>query len=1044
MNDLSIALEKEANLVVEKIAAAIQDTVARRTRPHATYRLQFHPEHLRFRDAVRIIPYLSEFGFSHVYASPYFKTRAGSSHGYAIVDYDSLNPELGTSDDFDNMVCAMREWNMEQILDIVPNHMSTAPGENRWWTDVLENGPGSPYAAYFDIDWNPVKEELTNRLLLPILGEQYGNVLESGRLRLEYGGGAFQLRCYDTPLPIDPKTYPQLLAGGLESLKSSLPADSPELLELESVLTALEHLPDRNQTSAEMVRERQRDKELIKRRLAQLALSSPRISEYIAAQVAELNGRAGNPESFDALHRLLDSQVYRLTHWKTASDEINYRRFFDVNDLAAICTEDAAVFDRSHRLVFEMLVHGDVAGLRIDHIDGLLAPTDYLARLQRGFVHALAHKFLDSPAGPESDRNDRAQFEAASSENSKQSDLETAVVEAVFEKKGLRGWPLFVVVEKILGPNEPLPMLWAVAGTTGYDFLRSVNGVFVAWDGLPDMKRVFDRFIGRHSDFHEIAFESKVTILRASMSSELQLLAQRLNRISEQNRRFRDFTLNTLRHALRDIIALFDVYRTYLEPHEVSERDRQFVNRAVAQAKRRNRDLPESEFDFIRDVLLYNDLGSHDSAGVRDRELFVGRFQQVTTLVMAKGVEDTASYRYFPLSSLNEVGDDPSGRPVSADDFHRENESRHRCWPGSLLCTTSHDTKRSEDVRARIDVLSEIPRDWGKAVNRWARLHRRFRREVDGSPAPSRCDEYLLYQTLVGIWPLDEPDHKELDRLVCRLQAYMEKAAREAKVDTSWLNPNSAYEAAVHDFVASVLHDNPKNRFLAEFRRFHDQVVPFGLLNAAAQVLLKLTSPGIPDIYQGQELWNFSLVDPDNRRPVDFELRRKMLSELQQTVAAGNESLLSLARRLARDPRDLLFKLFVTWRALQFRRRNSDLFDGEYLPLQATGERAKHVCAFAWRLTTASAEARTAIVVVPRWLTKLAPLKAESAWDLPFGPAVWADTRIPIDFAPPKLTNVFTGAECRIEGSCLTIASALCDFPLAFLTGIPSEWPEAP
>jgi len=492
-----------------------------------------------------------------------------------------------------------------------------------------------------------------------------------------------------------------------------------------------------------------------------------------------------------------------------------------------------------------------------------------------------------------------------------------------------------------------------------------------------------------------------------------------------------------LRRVLREIIACFAVYRTYLRPQEVSDRDRLFVVRAVAQAKRRNPVIPAGAFDFVRDVLLFEQPTDLDAAGERERELFVGRFQQVTSPVMAKGVEDTACYRYFPLSSLNEVGDDPAGRPGGVEEFHRENLLRHGERPGSLLCTTTHDTKRSEDVRARIDVLSEIPHDWRGVVNRWRRLNRRHCRDVEGSPAPSHSDEYLFYQTLVGIWPIVPPDRDGHSQLVARLQEYMEKATREAKVNTSWLNPNAEYDAAVRAFVAAVLQDRPQNRFLAEVRSFHARVIGFGLYNALGQTLLKLTSPGVPDIYQGQELWDFSLVDPDNRRPVDFACRRQMLVELQDEVERGDASRRALARRLAASPTDPRLKLFVTWQALRFRREHPDLFrSGRYLPLAATGPNAQHLCAFTWQWQGQGATRPGCVVVVPRLLARLAQSMAPGMPppSLPLDASAWEGTSLVLPRGgQTRLKNLFTGQQVETMASGMPVADLLCEFPVAML-----------
>ncbi len=599
--------------------------------------------------------------------------------------------------------------------------------------------------------------------------------------------------------------------------------------------------------------------------------------------------------------------------------------------------------------------------------------------------------------------------------------------------------PLYVVVEKILGGEESLPGQWMAAGTTGYDFTSGVNGLFVDPVGLRDLTTIYNRFVDQHLAFREVAHQSKLLIFRTAMSSDLQLLAHRLNRISERNRRSRDFTLNALRMALREILACFPVYRTYIHRGEVSEQDRQILCRTVAQAKRRNPTINAAVFDFIRDVLLLEAPPDLGEAGRHERDLFVGRFQQVTSPVMAKGIEDTAFYRYFPLVSLNEVGGDPSRGATSLAEFHRHNRLRQTDWPQSLTCSSTHDTKRSEDARARINVLSEIPRLWRKAVNRWARLNRRHHREVDGQPAPSRNDEYLFYQNLVGVWPPDGADDKELTQLTARMMAYMEKATHEAKVHTSWINPNSEYDAAVKEFVAAALDNRPKNRFLAGFRQFHEQVVNWGLYNALSQLVLKLCSPGVPDVYQGQELWNFCLVDPDNRQPVDFALRRKMLARLRKDVGRNDRSLSSLAGELARNPRDPRIKLLVTWRALQFRRQHAELFRlGDYVPLQVEGAKASHVCAFARRLPESpDAGSRLAVAVVPRLIAQLTPAADSLPPPPPIGAALWADTRIILeDTWPATLRNIFTGQDCPVTDSRIALADALADFPVALLTNL--------
>ena len=685
-----------------------QIAAARYCHPTATYRLQFEAEKMTFRAAAAIVPYLEDLGISHLYASPYLKARRGSTHGYAIVDYGHLNPELGGADDYRALVAALHAHTMGQILDTVPNHMSATPGENAWWTDVLENGPASPHAAYFDIDWQPVKEELRNRLLLPILGDQYGHVLEAGELKLEYRQGAFHLRYFQTLLPLDPWTYRMLLCHGLDALKAAVPPESEELRELESIVTALEHLPQCTETDRTRVTERLREKEVIKGRLRALCERAAEIAAYVERSVAEFNGTPADVHSYDNLDRLLDAQVYRLSHWKAAADEINYRRFFDVNELAAVCMEDPEVFAESHRLVFDLLARGDVDGLRIDHIDGLYDPMEYLRRLQKEYLLALGRALhgqtaearrppVDGPAGPPPAWSEiEALFVAA-------------VTDIAFTDSARL--PLFVIVEKILAAEETLPEQWLLAGTTGYDFLNSAGGLFVDPVGYVEMTRIYGHFIDQRLDFRAVAEEAKLLIFHAAMSSELQLLAHRLSRISQRHRRSRDFTLNTLRIALREILVSFPVYRTYVREGYLPDRDRQVICRAVAQAKRRNPASNAAVFDFIRSLLLLEGPPELDEGGCRERDLFAGRVQQVTSPLTAKGVEDTAFYRCFPLASLNEVGGDPGRGAVSVEEFHRHNRARQASFPRSLLAGTTHDTKRSEDTRR------------GSACWRRSRLH---------------------------------------------------------------------------------------------------------------------------------------------------------------------------------------------------------------------------------------------------------------------------------------------------------------------------------
>jgi (1->4)-alpha-D-glucan 1-alpha-D-glucosylmutase len=1110
--------------LAQSIADEVLGVLANRRRPRgSTYRLQFN-SHFTFRDAAAIVPYLHALGVTHVYASPYLMAQPGSPHGYDVCRHDVLNPEIGTPEDYATFVATLREHGLGQILDVVPNHMA-ASSFNPWWMDVLENGPSSPFAHYFDIDWRPVKDELAGKVLLPILGEQYGNVLEAGQLRLASADGAFSLHYFSHLLPIGPKTSLAILNHRLDELKATLGEASDAFVEYQSILTAVQHLPPASTRAHEEMVERQREKEVIRRRLRKLLADVPQVAAFIEQNVNDFNGQVGDPHSFDRLDELLQAQIYRLCHWRTASDEVNYRRFFDVNGLAAICVESADVFERSHRLVMQLLARGDVDGLRIDHIDGLLDPVRYLWRLQWSYLAELAWLVFTKRQGvAEPSLSEPPMLAIAASDASRPlpaysahgptplqptsqvaGSIGSVVMEQAAEEQQQAsialdpaaappGWselrravlrilcdrlrlpfpdralleidgspirsereatnavpaeddvyrrlapnpaelPLYVVVEKILGPDEPLPDAWPVAGTSGYDFLQLANGLLVDPQGFREITRCYERFVGEKVTFKEVMYRCKVLILRFSMSSELQMLAHRLNYISEHHRRARDFTLNMLRLALRETLASFPVYRTYAGPAGVSERDRRFVNQAIARAKRRSPAADTALFDFLRGILLLEHPEGLSDDDRHARELFAGRFQQVTSPVMAKGVEDTAFYLYCPLASVNEVGSHPDVAPVSVESFHQENEQRLRMFPTTMLATSTHDTKRSEDMRARMNVLAEIPHLWRKTCNNWLRLNRRWGGEVDGLPAPSRGDEYLFYETLVGFWPAWGPDGAERADLVARLQAYMEKATHEAKTRTSWVNPNAAYDGALREFIANVLRRKKDNRFLTHFEQFHESVLDWGLYTALSQVALKILSPGVPDIYQGQEFWDFSLVDPDNRRPVDYAIRRQALAELQAAVSQGPASHRDLAARLANSPRDPRLKQYVTWRLLELRHDAPQLFSqGRYVPLAVTGSAARHVCAFAWQPADGGPAERQVVAIIPRLLAQLATSDSELTGPRPLWQAdTWGDTRVDFATQGGEFHNLFSGSELP-PGPSIAVGPLLAEFPIAVLT----------
>ncbi len=849
---LPLALEKwESDPRIQRLAA---DMAARSFRrdpslparvPVATYRLQFHKD-FRFADALKLVPYLAELGVSHLYASPFFKARPGSTHGYDVVDPRELNAEIGTREELDQLTAALRERGMGLILDIVPNHMGVLQGGNPWWQDVLEKGRASAYARFFDIDWS------RGKLLLPVLGKHYGEALEDGEIRLVKERGSWKVAYYDFRFPLNRKTHVKATRDPL------------------------------------------------------------------------------------AIHRILERQHYRLAFWRVASDEINYRRFFEITDLAAVRSEDPAVFEATHGLVRELARLPGVDGLRVDHPDGLADPERYLERLSR---------------------------------------------------LGERPW---IVVEKILADHEPLRQEWKTHGTTGYRFANVLTGLFVDPAAESRFDRIYQRFTRDRQSFEDIAYESRMLIMGTTLAAELNMLTRRLSRIAAGNRRTRDYTAGVLRKALAEIAARFPVYRTYVSGRGVADADRRYIDWAVRLARRASRAADPSAFEFVRSVLT---LEAAPPAGLRRQAIgeFAMRFQQFTAPVVAKGVEDTAFYRYHRLIALNEVGNDPRDFGISLKAFHAASEDRTKRWPCTMLATSTHDTKRSEDARARLGVLSELPSTWRLLLRRWSLLNRSRRTEADGESLPSRADEYHYYQALVAIWP-----GRSAGDLAERLKTYMLKAAREAKVRTSWINPDADYEAALERFVAESLKNEV---FLKDLAEVMPRLVRLGMLVGLSQALLKVASPGVPDYYQGCELWDFSLVDPDNRRPVDFALRKKLLKNPTHSLEDGSAKLHVIRRGLA--VRKALHSLFIG--------------GGAYTPLYADGGREENVVAFAL-----SGEGKSVVAIAPRLF---AHLMQDAGVD-------WGESRIKLPEG--SYDEVMTGR--KIEGGSQRLADLLRDFPVALLT----------
>ncbi len=948
----------------------------------ATYRLQLNAD-FGFRRAHEVAAYLHDLGITHCYSSSVLAAMPGSTHGYDVIDPSRVNPELGTEEEFKTWCRSLHDRGMGLILDVVPNHMGIANALNRWWYDVLENGSSSRYAGAFDIDWHPLKRELHNKVLLPILSDHYGVVLENQDITVAYEEDRFVVRCGACRLPLAPKSWSTVLSYGLDTLLSNdmAQADSEGLTELQSILTAIRHLPDREDSTPDEREEREREKEVIRKRIAVLMANHQQIAAFVQSNLRLFNGTAGQPCSFNLLDELLNQQAYRLASWKVASEEINYRRFFDINDLAAIRVEECSVFDATHEVIFKLLRDGAATGVRIDHVDGLYDPGGYLQHLQ-----SWARRELNDGSSTER--------------------------------------PLFVVVEKILGLDERLPDSWPIEGTTGYEFLNTVNGLFVDSTRERAFSDLYRRITKRAQAYADVVYEAKQLIMRASMASEINVLGHQLNLLSERDRRSRDFTLNSLTNAIREIIACFPVYRTYVtvgaEP--VSERDKAFIHRAVAQAKRRNPTIGGEVFDFIRGLLLKERRPGGDKANEYER--FVMKFQQTTSPVTAKGIEDTVFYRYNRLLSLNEVGGEPQRFGIAPEVFHRRMVDRQARWPKGLSATATHDTKRGEDMRARLNVLSEIPDEWKARVTRWMRLNAKYRAKHESEEIPEANDEYLLYQTLLGAWPLGDLRPDERNDFCTRIQQYMEKAIHEAKVHTSWVNPNREYDDGVRRFVQAILDDSRTNKFLDDFLPFKERIAGAGLFNSLAQTILKVTAPGTPDFYQGSELWDWNLVDPDNRRPVDYARRHTLVRELKDVLKRPDR--FDAVQDLVHHSADGRIKLYLILAALHCRRMHGAVFEqGRYVPLEAEGPEARHLLTFA-RLH----EAHMVMVAVPRLVALRFAEARSSIWD-----ETWVT--MPSEWKVSQLQDVLTGRsivpDCKGERSMVRASELFAACPVGCL-----------
>ena len=965
--------------------------------PASTYRLQLHGG-FPFDAARAITGYLARLGVGAVYTSPYFAASPGSTHGYDVCNHNEINAELGGPAAHAAFVASVAEHGLLHVVDFVPNHMGIGTGANAWWNDVLENGPSSPTAIFFDIDWTPVKAELHAKLLLPILGDQYGHVLERGELQLVFREGALGLRYFEHELPINPRQAPRVYRTAIEAVAARLGQGHPHLNEFQSIVSSLENLPPYTESDPERMALRQREKEVARGRLARLASESPEVREAIEQAVGRCNGEPGRPESFDSLHELLEAQAYRLAYWRTASHQINYRRFFDINTLAGLRVEVPEVFRETHTLLRNLLAEGQVHAVRVDHPDGLFDPARYFSMLQDLASEAWAH----AREGERDGRPDR---------------------------------PLWVLAEKILSGREELPPGWGVHGTTGYNYLNELNGIYIAAGQAKPVRRAYAKLTGRDESFDDVLYRSKRLIIETAMASELNVLTHMLDRIAQSSRKSRDFTRESLRDVITEVVACFPVYRTYVDERGWTAGDRAVVQRAVGRARRRNPAMESSLFDFFYEVMLPREPNAEPRPDERrrgyppasqkdaqDRLRFAMKFQQYTGPVQAKGMEDTAFYRYNVLLSVNEVGGEPAHFGRSLREFHAGNAQRLRDWPYEMLTTATHDTKLGEDVRARVNSISELPLEWSRDVARWMRTNRPLRTTTETEPAPDRNDEYRFYQALVGAWPLellagpsgsDEGDASQPQvtaapqEFVERLQGYMLKAVREAKVHTSWLTPNEPYEEALKRFIERALTGPGGAKFIPLMLPLARRVAAIGFVNSLSQVTVKLGSPGVPDFYQGTELWDLSLVDPDNRRPVDFERRAALLDQVDAILTAEGADRAARVAQMTGSWHDGAIKLLTTTAGLRLRGRHPELMlRGAYVPLETEVTVPAGAVAFA-RVH----EGTAALFVGPRLV---APLLGSDLRP-PLGGDTWKTSRVllPPELAGRRFRHALSGVEVQ-------------------------------
>ncbi len=875
--------------------------------PVATYRVQLH-EKFGFDEGAKIADYLEKLGVSHFYSSPYLQAAPGSQHGYDVVDHHKLNAELGGAEAHERFSKRLGACHLGQVLDIVPNHMAISGRLNHLWWDVLENGPASRYAPFFDIDWQGPEERMRNKLLAPVLGDHYGRCLERGEIKLKRNDGEFVVEYFDHEFPCSPRSIPPILNAAAKDAGSDY---------LAFLADSLARLPGPSQTDQQSRTERYRDKHVIYDLVTKLFKETPFIADAVDKAINDIN------RDPDMLDRVLEEQNFRLAYWETSKQELPYRRFFDVNTLVGLRMESPQVFAETHALILNWLREGVLDGIRVDHPDGLRDPKQYFERLRQ-----------QAPG-------------------------------------------VWIIGEKILEPGEHLPGDWPINGTTGYDFLNEVGGLFVDPSNEREFSRIYHQFTGDTTDYFEVCHEKKHLVLRELLGSDVNRLTALLTDIFQLHRSHRDYTRVDAGRVIREFISCFSVYRTYVVPErgEITPEDEKYISEAAEAAKTNRPELDPVLIDFVRDLLLLRVTGERESE-------FVMRFQQFTGPAMAKGVEDTVFYCYNRLASLNEVGGDPGRFGVSVEEFHRFNAEAQATHPYTMLASSTHDTKRSEDVRARLSLLSEMPDEWEKMINAWAEANEKFKTAT----CPDRNTEYLIYQTLIGAWPIEKE----------RLLRYLEKATREAKRKTSWTAPNESFENATKSFVEA-LYSN--SSFMQSVEAFAGRLINPGRINSLSATLLKLTSPGIPDTYQGTELWDLSLVDPDNRRPVDYDIRRKLLAELKDLNASD-----VMQRRDEGLP-----KLWTIHKTLLVRRKLANSFgeEGAYKPIWAEGALAECLVAFS--------RADKVVVIAPRLLTKIA--------------GGWGNTTVTVAGGP--WLNVLSGE--KLQGGKLQVSDVLSAFPVALL-----------